>query len=225
MAKRSPQMLFEFLQTKPVTTLEEMQEALDGASRATVFRHLKQVPYRRSYNHNGRYYTQHDPVRYDRLGLYSHGGVHFSRDGSLGATVRRLVQEANAGHTNRELQELLRVRVQSFLLEAVRERELDREKLAEVYVYLHVDEAVRREQVERRRDQSGKETDDQATDELEVSHEVVIQVLLTLIRHPGSTVADVVRRLRGHSPPIRSPEVTAVFERYDLGEKGGSSTY
>lgn len=225
MAKRSPQTLFEFLQTKPVTTLEEMQEALDGASRATVFRHLKQVPYRRSYNHNGRFYTHHDPARYDRLGLYSHGGVHFSRDGSLGATVRRLVQKAEAGHTNRELQDVLRVRVQSFLLEAVRESELDREKLAEVYVYLHVDEAIRREQVERRREQIAEAADAKAVGELEVGHELIIQVLLTLIRHPGSTVADVVRHLRGHSPPIRRAEVSAVFERYELGEKGGSFTY
>jgi hypothetical protein len=221
MAKRSVQALSDFLQTKPVVTLEEMQAALGDASRPTVFRYLKDIPYRRSYDHNGRYYTRHDPAQYDRLGLFRHGGIHFSRDGSLGATVRRMVQEAEAGHTHRELQELLRVRVQSFLLKAVREGALDREKLAEVYVYLHVDEALQREQLERRRERIAKEAE--AGTELDVSDEAIIQVLLTLIRRPGSTIADVVRHLQGHSPPIKRVHVAAVFDRYDLGEKGGSS--
>ena len=52
---------------------------------------------------------------------------------------------------------------------------------------------------------------------------VVIQVLLTLVRHPGSGPAQVVRRLRGHATPITSQQVHAVFTRFDLGEKGGPS--
>lgn len=56
----------------------------------------------RSYNHNGRYYTHRDPVRFDRHGLFSLGEVHFSRDRSLAATVQRLVREAAAGRTQKE---------------------------------------------------------------------------------------------------------------------------
>jgi hypothetical protein len=41
--------------------------------------------------------------------------------------------------------------------------------------------------------------------DLDVSDAVIIQVLLVLIRHPGSRPADVVRRLRGHDPPIIRP--------------------
>jgi len=55
---------------------------------------------------------------------------------------------------------------------------------------------------------------------------VIIQVLLILIRHPGSRPADVVRALRGHSPPIGLDPVVEIFTRYDLddiGEKGGST--
>ena len=56
---------------------------------------------------------------------------------------------------------------------------------------------------------------------------VIIAVLLTLLRHPGSKAADVVRHLHGHLPPITMGPVRAVFDRYDLdniGQKGGSST-
>ena len=51
----------------------------------------------KSYNHNGRFYTHPDPVRFDRYGLLSLGPVHFSRDGTLAATVRRLVRESPDG--------------------------------------------------------------------------------------------------------------------------------
>ena len=73
----------------------------------------------RCYNHNGRYYTRRDSARFDRLGLYSLGEIHFSRDGSLGMTLKRLIRESEAGLTHRELQDLLHVRVQVLLLEAV----------------------------------------------------------------------------------------------------------
>ena len=222
MPRRSSLILLELLQSAPVVVLGDIRATLNRASRATAFRYLREVPYRRSYNHNGRYYALHDPARYDRLGLFSHGDIHFSRDGTLGATVRRLVHEAEAGHTHRELQDLLRVRVQASLLDAVRKGEISRERLVEVYVYLHVDAAVRQEQVVRRRERIEAVVGSK-DGQLEVSDAVVIQVLLTLLRHPGSRPDDVVRRLRGHSPPISPRQVDAVFIRYDLGEKGGPS--
>jgi hypothetical protein len=55
---------------------------------------------------------------------------------------------------------------------------------------------------------------------------VIIQVLLTLLHHPGAKAADAVRYLRGHSPPITMAEVRMVFTRYGLdsiGKKGGAS--
>ncbi|NOY94579.1 MAG: hypothetical protein GXP55_25660, partial [Deltaproteobacteria bacterium] len=64
-------MLIELLKSKPLVKFSEIQAALAGASRSTTFRYLEQVPYRSSYNHNGRFYMLHDPGRYDRWGLYS----------------------------------------------------------------------------------------------------------------------------------------------------------
>lgn len=222
MSRRSSQLLVNLLGSKTVVALKDMQKALKGASRATVFRYLKQVPYRRSYNRNGCYYTLNDPARYDRFGLFSHEGIHFSRDGGLGATVLILVREAVAGYTQRELKELLRVRVQVILLKAVRDGEIDREKVDAFYVYFHTEPEVRKVQLERRREQiESQKAAEEATDH------IVIQVLLALIRHPGSKVADVVRYLHGHSPPISRQHVVAVFDRYALegiGEKGGPSS-
>lgn len=219
MAERSPGMLVDLFQTKGVVTFSDLQEALGRASRATTFRYLKQVKYLRSYNHNGRYYSYRDPVLFDRFGLCSRGDIHFSRDGTLGGTIKRLVRESQAGWTQRELQELLRVRVQVLLLEAVRHDEIRRERVAGFYLYLHCDPAIGQVQLQRRQARiAARQCGDEQR--VRVDDEVIIQVLLALIRHPGSRPADVVRTLRGHSPPIVLEQVVAVIARYDLEDIG-----
>jgi hypothetical protein len=219
MSVRSSGELLALLDSQSVAELDDFKRALGNASRATVFRYLAGVPYRRSYNYNGRFYTFHDPGSYDRYGLRSHGDIHFSRDGTLKATVRRLVEEATAGWTHNELEGILRVRVQPVLLRAVEENELWRESIEGRYVYVHFDVAIREVQLERRR-----ESIDRERGEINVSDDVIIEVLLVLIRNPGSEVGEVVRRLRGRLPPVTRAQVGAVFTRYELGEKGGLSS-
>ena len=224
MSARSAQQLEKLFDVKPVILLKEMQKALDSASRATIFRLLVKVSYCRSYNRNGMYYAKHDPTRYDKHGLFSYKGIHFSRDGNLAATVARLVRESSFGHTQRELQELLQVRVQTSLLTMVHDKQLARSKVAGQFIYLHSDSEIRMEQFTKRR-----ELFEQRRFELkEVTDAIVIQVLLMLIWHPGSRTGDVARRLKGHSPPITIQHVRVVFDRYGLdniGKKGGPSRH
>jgi hypothetical protein len=221
MAHRSAQVLIDLMMTKPVVAFQDILEALDGASSSTAFRYLQQVPYRSSYNHNGRYYTLHDPSRYDSFGLLRHGDIYFSRDGTLKPTVRRLIWESEAGLTQRELQELLRVRVQSFLQALVKAKDVERQRLEGLYHYLHSQREIRTAQLRRRRERiaAAKQR------EVEIDDTTVIRVLLVLIRYPGSKPADVIRRLRGHTPLIVLPQVEAVFTRYDIGKKGGPTIF
>lgn len=216
MPQRSPQMLVKLLQKKPVAQFSDLRKALGGASDATVFRHLKLIHYRSSYNCSGRYYALHKPERYDRWGLLSVGDGHFSIDGTARATVTRLVRDSEAGWTQGELQELMRIRVQSFLLAAVRDGRIERERFGRVFVYFHADTEAGRLQRRHRRNLMEK-------DEVEVriDHEVVVRVLLVLLRYPGSTPGQVVRHLAGKTPPISHAQIDLVFARHGLGEKGG----
>ena len=117
-----------------------IRAALGGVSPMTAFRHLKRLGYRCSYNHKGRYYARHELARYDRFGLWSVGDIHFSIDGSLRKTVRRLVEQADAGATHQELQaRLLRARAQHRCSTCCRQREVERERLQQLYVYFDVD--------------------------------------------------------------------------------------
>ena len=133
MPARSPDLLVPLLASNSPVTLDQLQQALGPVSRRTTFRYLRQVRHLRSYNHNGRFYTDRDPARFDRFGLLSLGDVHFSRDGSLPATVRRLLDESEDGCTDRELRALLHVPVHPFLLAAVRQDRARRERLGGVY--------------------------------------------------------------------------------------------
>jgi hypothetical protein len=209
------------LRARGVMTLEEVRSFLGGVSQATAFRCLGRVPYRTSYNRNARFYTFHDERKYDRHGIWSHEGVHFSRDGALTATVRRLVAASAAGQTQRELQELLGVGVQNVLAALLRRSELTRERIGKVYVYLDVEEEVRRGQARRRLEELARQ---QARAAIEVPLKTVVEILLVLIRHPESDAAAVARRLRSRSPPISIDQIRSVFERYGLDEKRGLST-
>jgi len=218
MTSRSTEALQQLFASRIVVELSDIQAALCKASRATAFRYLRQIPYRRSCNKNGRYYTLHDPARYDKLGLLSHQGILFSRDGSLTATVVRLVREAEAGRTEGELRELLRVRVQPLLLAAVRRGAIDRERMEAQFVYVDAEPAARQAQLERRKSLLAA-----AAAEAEVTDAMVIQVLLTLLRHPGAKAAEVQEHLQEHSPGITRAHVRAVFDRYELDSKGGTA--
>lgn len=224
MVYRSPDMIVQLLQSKDIVTFEEIQNALGAASRATTFRYLKQVRYMRSYNHNGRYYAFRDPTSFDRWGLYSQGDVFFSRDGKLGNTVKRLVLESEAGMTQRELQDLLKVRVQVLLLEAVRHDKISRELVDGLYLYLHNDSAISDTQLKSRHARISSHRSLQ--DSVIIDDHIIIKVLLILIRHPDYRPVDVVRALRSRVPPITKEQVIEVFSRYDLeeiGKKRGST--
>jgi hypothetical protein len=223
---RALRRLHELFLSHTVATLPEIQDGLGGVSHMTVFRLLREVPYRRSYNCNGRHYTAFDPARFDRFGLWRFREIRFSTDGSLKATVRRMVLEAQAGLTHPELADRLGVRVHNTLLGLTRAAAIGRQELAGGFVYLHPDPARGEEQLRHRRERATTTAAVHSAREVELSDRVVIAVLLALLRAPGGSVADVVRGLRGHAPPISSAQVQAVFARYDLealGEKGGPS--
>lgn len=220
MTQRSKEALLALMTAKTVVDLGEVREALGDASRATAFRWLAQIPHIRSYNHNGRFYALDAPDRFDRSGLFQHGDVRFCRDANLQGAVVRLVQEAEAGQTQRELQDLLHVRVQPFLLAGVRRGAISRQLFDRLFLYLHASSEVQQAQLTHRQSLVAS-----AAQQLEVPDAVVIEVLLLLLHNPGAAFADVVRRLGRRSPPISSAQIRDVFTRYDLdgigAKKGG----
>src|SRR5260370_34174218 len=65
------EVLCSFLRRKQIATLEELKQMLGTTSTMTVFRKLKNLGYRTSYSHRGKYYTLAEIPQFDEPGLWS----------------------------------------------------------------------------------------------------------------------------------------------------------
>ena len=118
-----------------IADLDHLRDELGTTSRTTVFRRLSALGYLTSYSHTGRFYTLREIPSFDSDGLWRHGDVLFSQDGTLARTLIRLVGEADAGQFHRELQLRLRLRVHNTLGDLVARAQLGRSPLWGEYLY------------------------------------------------------------------------------------------
>ena len=208
-ARRALARLFE---RQRIADLDGLFETLDTRSRMTVFRRLSEAGYFSSYSHAGRFYTLKGVPEFDQAGLWRHQGVCFSRDGTLKATVTRLVVESDAGRFQRELQELLLVRVHNTLLDLVRDGQLGRESLLNRYLYISAERARAAAQLARRRqalpDGAVAETEPEV-----LAPSAVIAVLLEVIHGAGVRLdaSRVATRLRARGLAVTERQVERVF--------------
>ena len=140
--------LVELLEKERVLTFDRVAEALGRPARITVFRKLAQLGGRASYSHRGRYQTLDRIAEYNQDGLWSFCGVHFSQYGNLLQTIVYLVEHSVQGYFASELQTLLQVHVHNALARLYGSQLLDRDQLADQYLYLSP--AVGKDQLERR---------------------------------------------------------------------------
>lgn len=130
------QKLIEAFQSEKVLDLGIVKEIIGTTSRMTVFRQLKELGYYSSYSHSGKYYTLGSVPVFDRNGLWSYGGIHFSKRGRLMDTIAVSVKRSEAGYFASELEELLHVFVHNALGKLFSLGRLLREQIGEQYLYL-----------------------------------------------------------------------------------------
>lgn len=208
--------LHKLLRRTPIVELHQLYRALKTRSRMSVFRRMKEVGYLSSYTHTCRFYTLRSIPQFDSLGLWHYRDVGFSRAGTLKGAVADIIDSSPAGRTPRELQELLRVRVNNALLDLARARKIRRESSAtERSFYVSVDEVRASEQLAHRL---------QAGTAMGVPQSsLVIEVLLELLEAAtvDATPAEVAQRLIARGVGATVTQVRQVFDRYKLGRKKG----
>lgn len=209
---------------KPVVELEALRSALGTTSRTTVFRALRRVGYLTSYSHAGRYYTLRTAPRFDGRGLWFCGEVRFSAHGTLRATIVVLVKEAPAGRTHEDLEVILGLRVHDTLRSLVEAKEVGRERIEAVYVYVDSDPGRAAAQLERRRRPARSEpvgVGPLPPPPLDLAR--VVDVLLAVIHAPKDDARTIAARLRASGLAVEDEQVEAVFSQYDLGKKTARS--
>lgn len=209
----SRQALTRLFQRQSVADLATLSAALKTSSRMSVFRRLSALGYLSSYSHAGRYYTLHDIPQFDPDGLWQYQGVCFSREGSLKATVERLVERSEAGRTHPELHARLQVRVHNTLLDLAQGRRIGRETWSGHYLYVSATPARAAAQLRLRQQQPAG-----LGPPPEPPPAVVIEVLLDLVHSARvRPAADrVAERLAARGLPVTVEQVEAIFSRYEL---------
>ena len=206
------QQLVTLFRRRPVVQMPEIARALAPRALRSLFRDLAELGYLSSYSHTGRYYTLRSIPQFDADGLWRYQGVGFSREGSLKATVLRLVVDSETGRTQRELQLRLGVRVHNPLLELVERHALRRKSVAGEYVYLAADRARAAEQLGQRG----------LVQAATVSTTVEIEVLLEVIhgaRPPTQDAQVLTARLLARGVQVGVAQVAAVLARHGLEKK------
>ena len=218
----STQPLRDLFRNTPVMTMTEIERAIPDRSRRSLYRDLTLAGYLSSYTHTGRYYTLRFVPEFDPDGLWQYQGVGFSRDGTLKATVRRLVDTSEAGRTHQDLRLRLGVRVHNPLLELVEGRKIGRAPVQGEYVY--VAKARRRawRQLSRRRALVAMRLSTTTAPlepalEVEVLHEVIHG---TAVRLDPKAVA---ARLVARCGPITAAQVEEVLRRHGVQKQTAPS--
>jgi hypothetical protein len=214
--------LVNLFRRRPIVQIGELFRTLQTHSRMSVFRRLTVLGYLTSYTHTARYYTLRRTPQFDELGLWHCGNVGFCRAGTLKAALLELVETSGAGRTHQEAQDLLRVRVRNELLDHVRAGGIARKRLDDKHwLYLSADVARAAKQWARRQQQQKRAEVLAGPLTAAMTVEVLVEVLQSSQPRVLVTPEQVVRRLHHQGVRVPLEHVQWVFERYELGKKGG----
>jgi len=170
-------------------TVQELSKLME-CSVPTIRKRLTRWRVYTSYNRNGRYYVMPETPKFDKKGLWNYRGIRFSRFGTLKQTVIQLVNTSETGLSASEIGLLVGLNPRSFMLQFRDIPEIRREKIEGKYIYFSSLDKEYFAQKEKREKASGERllqlpSDSEAT-----------FILVDIIKHPGTTMKDSVRRLR-----------------------------
>jgi hypothetical protein len=140
------------LQQYKIATMEDLKKVLGTDVRMTVFRKLRELSFRTSYSHRGKYYALQKTIHFNDIGLWSCKSVWFSSYGTLLETTKAFVIKSEMGYSVIELGDILHVSVKESLINLFRRQCIWRKKVGGVYVYFANSSEVQSRQGIRRRE-------------------------------------------------------------------------
>lgn len=205
------------LRTNRIARWAELAEQVDCSTK-TVQRTLAKVGYYNSINHNATFVTLKDGPQFDQRGLWTYDTVHFSKHGNLPETLLWIVEQAPAGCTVEELQQLVGTRVHNHVSRLLRQDKLARCFQGRNVVYLASDPKRRKAQQQARQLEETQQVS--AVHETDVPPGMdpltVIHILLRLLETPDASVASIARTLQARQLAVRADQIRQVLDFYGL---------
>ena len=205
------------LQENRVAKWRRLAEQI-GCSTKTVQRALAKVGYFTSINYNAGFVALKEVPRFDQLGLWTYQTVRFSEHGNLPQSLRRIVEQAPAGCTVQELEELVGTRVHNHVARLLREGKLGRFFQGRKVVYLAADPRRREAQQQVRRQAEPQQTPMVLDMDLPTGLDAltVIHVLVRLLETPEASVASVARTLQARKIAVHADQIRQILDFYGL---------
>lgn len=203
--------LLKFSENK--TMKKEELSNLFNCSGRTIQRKLKQWQAIRSYNQNGQYYALLSVVKFDTSGLWRYNSVCFSKYGNLRHTITTFVNESPAGMAASEISSTLKLKEKSFLTFFKNISEIQREKIANTYVYFSINETVYQSQKENRIRRNEELPDNSLTDTM------IILILVEKIKNPDLDELAISKKLEKQGVRVNSLTILGLFKQHGIEKK------
>lgn len=139
--------LGRIMRSKKIVTMGELKQNFESTAERTLFRRLKQLAYRTSYTHGGRYFSLDEIAEFNDDGLWCCKSVWFSQHGTLHSTLENWVTASDNGFFANELKQALHANVKETLLRLVKGDKIVRERMAGRYLYCALGSAQRKRQI------------------------------------------------------------------------------
>lgn len=208
------QELLKVFEQKLVVSTEELL-ACSGYSRRTIYNRCKLWQTYTSYSHNNRYHALPHSVKFNDQGIWSFKGIYFSKHGTLKQTIIHLVKYSDSGLSAKELGGILGVGLNEMLSKYFQEHpQVMRQKMNGITIYFSKKESIYNEQ----KLSYDKLLKNQATNKLP-SDGNAIPVLVELIKHPGDTPSQIIRRVRRRGVIVSIVQVRNLLQYHDLLKK------
>lgn len=204
-----------------VAQMAKLATQLDLSTK-TVQRALAKAGYFTSINQNSMFVTLKDVPQFDELGLWHFKKVHFSKHGSLRATLAQLIKQAPTGCTLQELEQCVGTRAHNHVSQLVREGTVNRCLLGKHAVYVSARSRQARLQEVRRRaaePQSARAISAvvrATTLPVGLDAVTVIRVLVRLLESADASAASVARSLQARRVQIHANHVRQILDFYGL---------
>lgn len=206
--------LLKIFEQELVVSTEELL-ACSGYSRRTIYNRCKLWQTYTSYSHNNRYHVLPHWVKFNDQGIWSFKGIYFSKQGTLKETIMHLVEHSDSGLSAKELSGILGVCLDKMLARHFQEHpEVVRQKINGILIYFSKKESIYNEQ----KLSYDKLLKNQATNKLP-SDANAIPVLVELIKHPGDTPSQLIRRVRRRGVIVSIDQIRSLLQYHGLLKK------
>lgn len=204
-----------FIRKRKATTFHEIEEHFK-CSRMTVFRKIRHIQYLTSYNQNGSGVTLIEIPIFNEFGIWEYKKFLFSKWGTIKNTIPNIVDLSLAGLYAKDLEDILKVRVNNHISMCVKNDLIVRNNDFGPPIYLSTKPEVRRSQYDQR---TVLYSEQARPEKAPVSKENTIRILATALKHHETSPDKIVSFLEMEGIHLGKRSVEWVFRKYGIQKK------